>query len=85
MPDQTGNPAASRALDVRLSVPAEGDLRQIAGELAARVSGLASTLANGGGHAGQQITFEFRQVDGELVVQVRCNGMASEVRQRLPV
>ena len=103
MPDQTGNPAASRALDVRLSVPAEGDLRQIAGELAARiaeqlgagspdaqqlaarVSGLASTLANGGGHAGQQITFEFRQVDRELVVQVRCNGQASELRQSLPV
>jgi hypothetical protein len=102
MPDQTGNTADSRALDVRLCVPAEGDLRGIAGELAAKiaeqlgagspdaqrlaeqVSGLASQLANGGGLSGQEITFEFRQVKGELVVQARCNGEASEVRQRLP-
>jgi hypothetical protein len=103
MPDQTGNGAESRALDLRLWVPAEGDLREIAGELAAkiaeqlgagspdaqqlavRVSGLASQLANGGGHAGQEITFEFRQTKGELIVQARCNGQASEVRQPLPV
>src|SRR5262245_37800093 len=102
MPDQTGNSAESRALDLRLWVPAEGDLRGIAGELAAkiaeqlgagspdaqqlgeRVSVLASKLANGGGLSGQ-ITFEFRQVKGELVVQARCNGEASEVRQPLPV
>ena len=103
MPEQTGKGAGSRALDLRLSVPAEGDLRGIAGELAAkiaeqfgaetpdaqqfaaRVAGLASELANGGGPAGQEITFEFRQADGELVVQARCNGKASEVRQPLPV
>ena len=102
MPDQTGNGAESRALDLRLWVPAQGDLREIAGELAAkiaeqlgagspdaqqlgvRVAGLASQLANGG-HAGQEITFEFRQTKGELIVQARCNGQASEVRQPLPV
>jgi hypothetical protein len=102
MPDQTGNSADPRALDLRLCVPAEGDLRRIAGELAAKiaeqlgagspdaqrlaeqVSGLASKLANGGGLSGQEITFEFRQVNGELVVQARCNGEASEVRQPLP-
>jgi hypothetical protein len=101
MPEPTGN-TGSRALDLRLWVPAEGDLREIAGELAAkiaeqlgaqspdakqlgeRVAGLASQVANGGGHAGQEITFEFRQVEGELVVQARCNGEASEVRQPLP-
>jgi hypothetical protein len=101
MPEPTGN-TGSRALDLRLWVPAEGDLREIASELAAkiaeqlgagspdakqlgeRVAGLASKVANGGGHAGQEITFEFRQVDGELVVQARCNGEASEVRQPLP-
>jgi hypothetical protein len=44
---------------------------------------LASRLANGGS-TGQEITFEFRLVKGELVVQARCNGVASEVRQRLP-
>ena len=103
MPDQTANSAVPGALDLRLWVPAEGDLRGIAGELAAkiaeqlgagppdaqqlgeRVAGLASQLANGGGHAGQEITFEFRQVKGELVVLARCNGQASEVRQPLPV
>jgi hypothetical protein len=102
MPEQTGNGATPRAFDLRLWVPAEGDLREIAGELAAkiaeqlgagspdaqqlgaRVAVLASQLANGGGH-GQEITFEFRQVAGELVVQARCNGQASEVRQPLPV
>jgi hypothetical protein len=103
MPEQTGKGAGARALDLRLSVPAEGDLRDIAGDLAAkiaeqlgaespaaqqlgtRVAGLASQVANGGGQAGQEITFEFRQVEGELVVQARCNGKASEVRQPLPV
>ena len=103
MPDQTATSADARALDLRLWVPAEGDLRVIAGELAAkiaeqlgagspdaqqlgeRVAVLASRLANGGGATGQEITFEFRQVKGELVVQARCNGMASEVRQPLPV
>jgi hypothetical protein len=101
MPDQTANSADPRALDLRLWVPAEGDLRGIAGELAAkiaeqlgagspdaqqlgeRVAVLASRLANGGS-TGQEITFEFRLVKGELVVQARCNGVASEVRQRLP-
>lgn len=101
MPDQPGTSADRRALDLRLRVPAEGELRGIAGELAAkiaehlgagspdaqdlgaRVAGLASKLANGGRHA--DITFEFRQVEGELVVEARCNGQASEVRQPLPV
>jgi hypothetical protein len=103
MPDLTGTSADPRELDLRLWVPAEGDLRGIAGELAAkiaeqlgagspdaqqlgeRVAVLASRLANGGGPTGQEITFEFRQVKGELVVQARCNGVASEVRQPLPV
>jgi hypothetical protein len=102
MPDQTGDSAGRPALDLRLWVPAEGELRGIAGELAARiaealgagspdarnlaarVAGLASELANGG-RAGRDITFEFRQVEGELVVEARCNGEASEVRQPLPV
>jgi hypothetical protein len=103
MPDLTGKGADSREFDLRLWVPAEGDLRGIAGELAAkiaeqlgagspdaqqlgeRVAVLASRLANGGGPTGQEITFEFRQIKGELVVQARCNSMASEVRQQLPV
>ena len=102
MPDQTGNSAGRHALNLRLSVPAEGDLRGIAGELAAkiaehlgaasphaqdlgaRVAGLASRLANGGG-AGGDISCDFRQIEGELVVEVRCEDQTSEVRQPLPV
>jgi hypothetical protein len=101
MPDTTADNAASPALDLTLSVPAEGDLRGIAGELAAKVAehlgakspdaqslgtkvaGLASQLGNGGGHTNQEISFEFRQVNGELVVKARCNGEATELRQQL--
>jgi hypothetical protein len=99
MPETARNSAEAQALEMRLSVPAEGDLRRIASELAAKVAehlgakspdaeslaamveGLASRLGNGG-H--QDITFVFRQVDGELVVEARCNGKASEVRHPLP-
>jgi cobalamin biosynthesis protein CbiG len=99
MPDTAGNTPAAPALDLKLSVPAEGDLRGIAGELATKiaehlgapdarslgvkVAGLASRLGNGGGHKDQEIFFEFRQVDGELVVDVRCNGEATQLRQAL--
>lgn len=101
MPDTTGNHPATPALDLKLSVPAAGDLRGIAGELAtkiaehlgaksldarslgSKVAGLASRLGNGGGHQDQEISFEFRQVDGELVVEARCNGEATELRQTL--
>jgi hypothetical protein len=91
----------SRALEMRLSVPAEGGLRRIASELAtkiaehlgtaspdaqsigAMVDGLASRFGNGG-HGAEDITFDFRQVDGELVIEARCDGEASEVRHPLP-
>ena len=100
MPETAGNSGAHRGLEMRLSVPAEGDMRGIAGELAAKiaehlgakspdaqslgasVAGLASRLGNGGGRP--EITFEFRQVEGELVIEARCDGQASEVRHRLP-
>jgi hypothetical protein len=92
-----------QALEMRLSVPAEGSLRAIAGELAAKIAehlgtatpdaqslarmveGLASRLGNGGGQPKQEITFVFRQEAGELVIEARCDGEASEVRHRLPV
>jgi len=85
---------------MRLSVPAEGGLRRIASELATKVAQhlgtnapdaqslgatvekLASRLGTDGGH--QDITFEFRQVAGELIIEARCNGQASEVRHPLP-
>lgn len=101
MADTPGQGALGQDLELRLWVSAEGGgLRQIAGELAARVAeflgttgqdaqslaarieGLASRLGNGGGH--EDITFEFRQVEGELIIEVRCSGELSEVRHRLP-
>ena len=102
MPERNGNTTGTHALDLRLWVPAEGDLRNIAGELAAKVAehlgadtpdaqsfaskvtGLTSELADGSGHE-SDIALEFRQVDGELVVEARCAGAASEVRQGIPV
>ena len=92
----------SPALDLRLSVPAEGGLRSVAGELAAKIAQhlgttapdaqslaaavekLAAQLGNFGEHEEQDITFSFRQVDGELVIEARRNDEASVVRHPLP-
>lgn len=91
---------ASGSLLLRVSVPAEGGLRTIATELAAKV---AEFLGDKGGDAssataalelvaarvcpdrnGADILFEFRQVEGELLIQARCGGRSSEVRCPLP-
>jgi hypothetical protein len=103
MPEPTGKTADTQALKLRLWVPAEGDLRAIAGELAAKVAehlgatgpdaqsvaakvaGLASELGNGGAPQADDIAMEFRQVDGELVIEARCAGSRSEVRHEIPV
>ena len=48
---------------------------------------MVEKLAAKVGHGGQQggsITFEFRQVGAELVIEARCDGQASEVRHPLP-
>ena len=45
---------------------------------------VASKLGNSGSPEGQNIRFSFRQVSGELVIEARCNGEASEVRHPLP-
>lgn len=101
MSKPAGGDPHSPALEMRLSVPAEGDLRDIAGVLAAKIAehlgtaspdaetlarkveGLASRLAGGNGRH-RDITFEFRQENGELIIEARCDGEASEVRQPLP-
>ena len=101
MPENSGSSPHSQGFDLRLWVPAEGDLRAIAGEVATKVAAyygttgpdaeslgaqverIASALANGGGQA-RDITFSFRRVDGELVIEASCDGEASEVRHRLP-
>lgn len=82
---------------MRLSVPAEGGLRAVVTELAARIAeylgsrqpdaasvgasidGLVSRVARGG----SDITFEFRQIERELVIQARCDGHSSEARHKL--
>ena len=102
MPEKSDSSPETPALDVRLWVPAEGGLRKIASELAAKVAQhlgttapdaqslgaaidkVASQLGNSGSRKGQDITFSFRQVVGELVIEARCNDEASEVRHPLP-
>ena len=86
---------AAPALEIRLSVPAGGDLAGVARELAAKVAeflgadggsigatldGLTSRVAA----SGEDITFEFRQINRELVIQASSNGRSSEVRHPLP-
>ena len=56
MPDQTGNSAAARALDVRLWVPAEGDLRGIAGELAAKIAEQLGARSPDAQRLGEQVS-----------------------------
>jgi hypothetical protein len=52
--------------------------------IGATVEKLASQLGNVGKHEGLDITFSFRQVDGELVIVARRNDESSEVRHPLP-
>ena len=91
---------APGSLVLRLSVPAEGVLRVVAAELAVRVAeylgekpldaatvssaleGVAARVAPGG--ADGDIEFDFRQIDGELLIEARCGSRSSEVRCPLP-
>lgn len=91
---------APGTLVLRLSVPAQGVLRVVATDLAARVAeylgdkardaaavssaleGVASRVAPNGSDA--DIEFEFRQVEGELLIEARCGSRTSEVRCPLP-
>ncbi len=83
------------ALEMRLSVPSEGDLRAVAGELAAKVAeflggeagsigATLESLTSRVAAAGEEITFEFQHSDRALVIRARCNGRSSEVRHPLP-
>ena len=99
MPQRAGKAAGSRALVLRLSVPAQGGLRAIAKEFATRVAahlGNGATAESAGatvesladrvapkGSDGE-ITFEFTRVEGELLIRARCNGRSSEARHPLP-
>jgi hypothetical protein len=88
------------ALVLRVTVPAEGVLRVVAVELAAKVAeyvgekptdpavvsaaleSLAARVAPQGGDA--EIQFDFRDADGELLIEARCGSRTSEVRCPLP-
>ena len=55
--------------------------------LGAAIEGLASRLGGLGAAAdgdGENITFSFRQLGAELVIEARCCGESSEVRHPLP-
>ncbi len=87
-------------LVLRLSVPAQGPLRGVAADIAGKVAEslgdkalqaasvgaalerVASLVAPDGSDA--EITFEFRQIEGELLIEARCGSRSSEVRCPLP-
>jgi hypothetical protein len=88
-------PSNAPALEVRLSVPSEGALGEVAAEVAAKVAeflggepaSIGATLerlSSSVAISGENITFEFRHVNRELVIEARCNGRSSEVRHPLP-
>ncbi len=91
---------APGGLVLRLSVPAGGDLRLVAGDVAVRVAAylgdrapdpqavasaldaVTSRVAPASGDA--DITFDFRGVNGELLIEAHCGSRSSEVRCPLP-
>jgi hypothetical protein len=92
--------SAPGELVLRLSVPALGPLRGVAADIAGKVAeslgdkaldpgsvgaaldNIASLVAPDGSDA--EITFEFRQIEGELLIEARCGSRCSEVRCPLP-
>ena len=100
MSESDGNGADKRALELRLSVPAQGGLRAVAAEVATRVAAYLGSplpdaesaaatleaLAERVAPAGTQgdITFEFSEEDRALLIRARCDGRSSEARCALP-
>jgi hypothetical protein len=100
MSQGAGNATETRSLVLRLSVPAQGGLRGLATEVATRIAaylgsqppeaesagvtleGLAERVAPAGSEG--DITFEFREVEGELLIRARCDNRSSEARYPLP-
>ena len=92
--------SASGELVLRLSVPAQGPLRAVAADIAGKVAESLGDKALESGSVGAalervasvvapdgidaQITFEFRQIEGELLIEARCGSRSSEVRCPLP-
>lgn len=83
-------------MDVTLSVPARGGLRDIAADVVAKIAeylgGTGASAAAALERAAEQvappdpdatIAFEFRTEDRELLIHARCGDRTSEVRHRL--
>ena len=82
-------PAAGRLSDIASEVAARvaehlGAGAPDAQSIGARVDEIVSALGERGAPQGTEITFEFRRAGAELVIHVRCDGVASEVRHPLP-
>ena len=82
------------ALEMRLSVPVEGDLNSVAADLAARIAeflggeaqsigGILDSLTSRVAMAGENVTFEFRHIGRELVILAYCKGRSAEGRHPL--
>jgi hypothetical protein len=99
MPESSGTPSGGETMLMRLSVPADGAMRGVATEVAAKLAEYLGRNLPDAGAVGQtveglatrvcasdsgDITFEFRAVDRELVIQARCSGRSSEARYPLP-
>ena len=91
--------AVRNGLVLRFSLPATGELRAIANELAAKVADQLGVTAQGDGglttaleelagrvqpSADADLNFEFHKLDRELRIEARSNGRASEARIPLP-
>jgi hypothetical protein len=63
-----------------------GETRADAGSVAGALETVAAHVAPAGRPDGNEvdITFEFRQVEGELLIEARCGSRSSEVRCPLP-
>jgi len=87
------------SLVLRLSVPAHGGLRAVAADVAGKVAAYVGNSAGDAASviaalervasgvapdADAEITFEFRDVDGDLLIEARCGTRSSEVRCTLP-
>lgn len=88
--------AGSQAVDLTLSVPAEGSLRIIAEDLITKIAEYLGTAAAGAAAALERaaaqvappgsdatIAFAFRTDDRDLLIHARCGDRTSEVRHRL--
>ena len=90
--------AVRNGLVLRFSVPATGELRAVATELAVKaaeqlgvktqaevsVAGAIDDLARRVGASDGDLAFEIHKLDRELKIEARSNGRASEARIPLP-